>query len=294
MTGQRNVKLLTDNLNSKHSNRNAFSRQEMYFGPARFLPNHRLFASDIFEVCNQMINEANLSHGKKIKESKRQSFNQEILKLSFPRNSIVKLQQGKGDKDTVNGSRKLLPDTKQLFQIQRSGNTQVQARNLSNNTIRTLKKQNIEMVTYNESQTALRLINNNFPKSLLWEYNHPHMKQSKQTYFQHITLKPSRKKTVRFSSKSCVIYLEDMYRAEQHYIGKYKTFSSFPQYLKTQRHKILKMSNIETKLSDGQVFPVNIFYSLQTCPATSSREISLLYPVLEATGKGLSYRTSDI
>ena len=128
----------------------------------------------------------------------------------------MKLQQSKGDKDTVNGSKKLLPDTKQLLQILRFGNTQVQARNLSNNTIRTLKKQNIEMVTYDESQTALQLINNNFPKSLLWEYNHPHMKQSKQAYFQHITLKPSKKKSVQFSSKSYIIYLEDMYRAEQY------------------------------------------------------------------------------
>ena len=227
-----------------------------------------------------MINEANLSHGKKIKESRRQSFNQEILKLTFPRNSIVKLQQSKSDKDTINGSKKLLPDTKQLFQILRSGNTQVQARNLSNNTIRTLKKQNIEMVTYDESQTALQLINHNFPKSLLWEYNHPHMKQSKQAYLQHITAEPSGKRSVQFSSKSHIIYLEDMYRTEQTYIKEHGTYSSFPQYLKTNRGKALKISVIET--------------NLQTCPATSAREISLRHPMLKAATIGLSYPTSDI
>ena len=85
-----------------------------------------------------------------------------------------------------------------------------------------------------------------------------------------------------------------MYRTEQTYIKEHGTYSSFPQYLKTNRDKALKMSIIETKLSDGQVFPVNVFYSLQTCPATSAREISLRYPVLEATTIGLSYQTNDI
>ena len=85
-----------------------------------------------------------------------------------------------------------------------------------------------------------------------------------------------------------------MYRAEQTHIKEYGTYSSFPQYLKTKRDKVLKMSIIETKLSDGQVFPVNIFYSLQTCPATSAREISLRHPVLEAATIGLSYPASDI
>jgi hypothetical protein len=205
----------------------------------------------------------------------------------------VKLQQSKSDKDTINGSKKLLPDTKQLFQILRSGNTQVQARNLSNNTIRTLKKQNIEMVTYDESQTALQLINHNFPKSLLWEYNSPHMKQSKQAYLQHITAEPSGKRSVQFSSKSHIIYLEDMYRTEQTYIKEHGTYSSFPQYLKTNREKALQISVIKTKLSDGQVSPINVFYILQTCPATSAREISLRHPLLKAATIK-SHPTSDI
>jgi hypothetical protein len=81
------IKTLTDNLNAKHSKRNAFSRAEMYFGPMRFLPNHRLFASDTFDVCNQMLDDSILSHEKKVKESKRQSYNEDFVKLSFPRNS---------------------------------------------------------------------------------------------------------------------------------------------------------------------------------------------------------------
>ena len=102
------IKTLTDNLNAKHSKRNAFSRAEMYFGPMRFLPNHRLFASDIFDVCNQMLDESILSHEKKVKESKRQSFNEDFVKLSFPRNSIVKYCLRKNEKNTVSGSKKLL------------------------------------------------------------------------------------------------------------------------------------------------------------------------------------------
>ena len=85
-----------------------------------------------------------------------------------------------------------------------------------------------------------------------------------------------------------------MYRTEQTYIKEHGTYSSFPKYLKTNIGKTLKISVIETKLSDGQVFPVNVFYSLQTCPATSAREISLRHPMLKTATIGLSYPTSDI
>ena len=99
---------------------------------------------------------------------------------------------------------------------------------------------------------------------------------------------------VQFSSKSHIISLEDMYRTKQTYIKEHGTYSSFPQYLKTNREKALKISVIETKLSDGQVSPINVFHILQTCPATSVREISLRHPVLKAATIGLSYPTSDI
>ena len=72
----------------------------MYFGPIRFMPNHKLFAADIFDVCDKMLNESLSSHKRKGKESKRQSFNEELLKISYPRNSIVKLCLRKSEKTT--------------------------------------------------------------------------------------------------------------------------------------------------------------------------------------------------
>jgi hypothetical protein len=222
-----------------------------------------------------MLDESILSHDKKVKESKRQSFNEEFVKLSFPRNSIVKYHLSKNEKNTVLGSKKLLPDTNQFFQILRSGPTQVQARNLANNTVRTLKKQHIEMVTFQENQVALRLIRDNFPKSLLWEYNLPHMKQSKQVYIQNVTTKSLVRKTVRFSLQSNTICLEHMKQMESAYIKKYGEFHSFPQFL--QRQKIFKTHFVKTKNMDGQENTVNIFHTLRSCPATSGREISLLY-----------------
>ena len=147
----------------------------------------KLYASNVFDIFDQMLNESTLSHQRKEKESRRQSYNEHFLKISFPRNSIVKLYLKKNEKSTVAGSKKLLPDTSQFFQVIRSGPTQVQAKNLSDNTIRTLKKEQIQMVTYKESQTALRLIRENFPKSLLWQFNAPHMKQSKPVYIQNLT-----------------------------------------------------------------------------------------------------------
>ena len=247
----------------------------MYFGPIRFMPNHKLFASDIFDVCNQMLDESVLSHDKKVKESKRQSYNEDFVKLSFPRNSIVKYHLSKNEKNTVSGSKKLLPDTNQLFQILRSGPTQVQARNLANNTVRTLKKQQIEMVTFQENQAALRLIRDNFPKSLLWEFNGPHMKQSKQTYIQNLTTKSLVRKSVRFSLQSNTICLDHMMKMEYEYIKKYGEFHTFPHFLK--KHKIFKTSFVRTKDMDGQTALINIFHTLKSCPATSGREISLLY-----------------
>jgi hypothetical protein len=271
----RYVKILTDNLNARHSNRNVFSRAEMYFGPIRFMPNHKLFASDIFDVCNNMLDESVLNHEKKVKESKRQSFNEDFVKLSYPRNSIVKYCLRKNEKNTVSGSRKLLPDTSQFFQILRSGPTQVQAKNLSDNTVRTLKKEQIEMVTFKESQAALRLIHENFPKSLLWEYNAPHMKQTKPTYIQNLTTKSTKRKSVRFSLHSSTICLEHMLKMENDYLNRYGDFSLFPDFIK--KYKIFKTYNVKTKSSDGQETLINIFLTLQSCPATSSREISILY-----------------
>ena len=160
-----------------------------------------------------------------MKESKRQSFNEDFVKLSYPRNSIVKYCLRKNEKNTVSGSKKLLPDTSQFFQILRSGPTQVQAKNLSNNTVRTLKKEQIQMVTFSENQAALRLIHDNFPKSLLWEYNTPHMKQTRPAYIQNLTTKSTKRKSVRFSLHSSTICLEHMIKMEKDYLKKYGDFS---------------------------------------------------------------------
>ena len=247
----------------------------MYFGPIRFMPNHKLFASDIFDVCDQMLNESTLSHQRKEKESRRQSYNEDFVKISYPRNSIVKLYLKKNEKTTISGSKKLLPDTSQFFQIIRSGPTQVQAKNLSDNTIRTLKKEQIAMVTFKENQMALRLIRENFPKSLLWEFNAPHMKQSKPIYIQNLTTKSHIKKSVRFSSHSSTICLGHMFNIEMDYLRKYGNFSTYAKFLKN--HKIFKTSDVKTKLSDGQRSLINIFLTLQSCPVTSPREIAILY-----------------
>ena len=157
----------------------------------------------------------------------------------------------------------------------RSGPTQVQAKNLSDNTIRTLKKEQIEMVTFKESQTALRLIRENFPKSLLWEFNAPHMKQSKPVYIQNLTTRSPRRKSVRFSLHSSTICLEHMIDMEIDYLKKYGDFSTFSNFLK--KYKIFETSNVKTKLSVGQKSLINIFLTLQSCLAISSRDLAILY-----------------
>ena len=131
------------------------------------------------------------------------------------------------------------------------------------------------MVTFQENQAALRLIRDNFPKSLLWEFNGPHMKQSKQTYIQNLTTKSLVRKSVRFSLQSNTICLDHMMKMEYEYIKKYGEFHTFPHFLK--KHKIFKTSFVRTKDMDGQTALINIFHTLKSCPATSSREISLLY-----------------
>ena len=131
------------------------------------------------------------------------------------------------------------------------------------------------MVTYKENQTALRLIRENFPKSLLWEFNAPHMKQSKPVYIQNLTTRSPRRKSVRFSLQSSTICLEHMIDMEIDYLKKYGDFSTFPNFLK--KYKIFETSNVKTKLSDGQKSLINIFLTLKSCPATSSRELAILY-----------------
>jgi hypothetical protein len=221
-----------------------------------------------------MLNESVLSHDKKVNESKRQAFNEEFVKISFPRNSIVKYHLSKNEKNTVEGSKKLLPDTSQFFQVLRSGPTQIQGRNLANNTVRTLKKQHIEMVNYKEGQAALRLIRDNFPRSLLWEWNTPHMKQKKQVYIQNVTTKSLVRKSVRFSLQSSLVCLGQMKILEDQYIKRHRNFHSFPQFLK--RQNIFRTQFVKTKSTDGQENVVSIYHALRSCPVISGREVCLL------------------
>ena len=67
-----------------------------------------------------------------------------------------------------------------------------------------------------------------------------------------------------------------MIKMETDYLKKYGNFSSFPNFLK--RYKIFKTYVAETKSSDGQKSPINISLTLQSCPALSARELSILYP----------------
>ena len=57
----RYTKILFENMSSRYSNRNKFSRIEQFFGPLRYLPNHRMFSSDSFTVANGMLNEIQLA-----------------------------------------------------------------------------------------------------------------------------------------------------------------------------------------------------------------------------------------
>ena len=76
------IKILFENINSRYSARNKFTRCEMFYGPLRYLPNHHMFSSDVFTIANQMLSET---------EQTAERRPQELLELSFPRNSIVKL-----------------------------------------------------------------------------------------------------------------------------------------------------------------------------------------------------------
>ena len=131
------------------------------------------------------------------------------------------------------------------------------------------------MVTYKESQTAFPLIHDNFPKSLLWQFNAPHMKQSKQVYIQHSTSRLRTRKSVKFSSYSQELCLGNMFNIEIDYLTKYGSFSDYIEFLKS--HKIFNLSDIKTKVCYGQRSLINVFFTLQSDPVTSPQEISLLY-----------------
>ena len=156
-----------------------------------------------------MLSEVKAAQERKLTESERKSQNTELIGLSFPRNSIVKLHLSKSEKPTISGSKKLIPDTPAFFKVLRSGPSNCQIKNISDNSIRTVKKTALTLVNYEESQTALQLIRENFPKSLLWEANQPHRKTSAPTYIHHSETKKSKQRTVKFNDqyKSCTLVI---------------------------------------------------------------------------------------
>ena len=115
------TKVLFENINSRYSNRNRFSRIEQFFGPLRFLPNHRIFSSDTFDIANNMLSELKVAQQRKLVASEKKSQYESLIRMSYPRNSIVKLLLSKNDKPTVAGSKKLLPDNPTFYQVLRSG-----------------------------------------------------------------------------------------------------------------------------------------------------------------------------
>ena len=130
------------------------------------------------------------------------------------------------------------------------------------------------MVNYKEGQAALRLIRDNFPRSLLWEWNTPHMKQKKQVYIQNVTTKSLVRKSVRFSLQSSRVCLGQMKILEDQYIKRHRNFHSFPQFLK--RQNIFRTQFVKTKCTDGQENVVSIYHALRSCPVISGREVCLL------------------
>ena len=146
-----------------------------------------LVRSDIFQTieCSvqtlsqlRTVSEIQLAAEQRVISAKKKAQYSELLELSFPRNSIVKIILQKSDKPTVNGSRKLLPDVHSFYQVLRSGPTSVQVKNIADGTVKTIRKSSISLVTFNENQHADQLMRDNFPKSLLWAHNQYHRKQT--------------------------------------------------------------------------------------------------------------------
>ena len=155
-----------------------------------------------------------------------------MLELSYPRNSIVKIILSKGDKPTVAGSKKLLPDMHSFVQVLRSGPTSVQVKNISDGTVRTIKKSSVSLVTFSENQRAVQLMKDNFPRSLLWGHNQYHRKQAMSKYVYHSRHRPTDKKVkhVTFCENSHILYKSELIDIEEQFLSLYYDFSVFPAF----------------------------------------------------------------
>ena len=150
------------------------------------------------------------------------------------------------------GSKKLLPDNPSFYQVLRSGPTSIQVKNIADGTVRTIKKSAVKLVNFSENQEALRLMRENFPKSLLWGFNTFNRKQTTPKYLYHSSQRQTEKevKKVTFSDKSEVLCLEQLCKLEEEFLSKYLDFSLFPSFLKS--HSVIHPTLVQTKFENSR------------------------------------------
>ena len=154
-----------------------------------------MFSSDTLTVANNMLSEIQLAAERRLLSSEKRSQYDSMLELSYPRNSIVKIILSKNDKPTVAGSNKLLPDVHSFFQVLRSGPTSVQVKNISDGTVRTIKKSSVSLVTFSENQRAK------------YVYHSSHRPTDKQV--KHVT----------FCENSQILYKSELIDIEEQFLS---------------------------------------------------------------------------
>ena len=135
----------------------------------------------------------------------------------------------------------------------------------------------MKLVTFSENQSAVQLMRDNFPKSLLWEFNSFHRKQTLPRYLYHSSQTSNGKKVkmFRFSDTSEILCLDQLYKIEEQFLKKYVLYSLFPKFLKD--HKVVHPLPIQTKLQDSRFIYSSSIQGLLSCPCTSPRELDILY-----------------
>ena len=149
-------------------------------------------------------------------------------------------------------------------------------KNIADGTIRTIRKSAVKLVNFKENQQALRLMKENFPKSLLWGYNAFHRKQTILKYLYHSSQRQNEKKVKRvtFSDKSEILCLGQLFTLEEQFLSKYLDFSLFPCFLKS--HSVIHPVLVETKFENSRFVYSNSMQALFCCPCTASKELDLI------------------
>ena len=122
-----------------------------------------------------------------------------------------------------------------ILSIKSLGPTYFQVNNISDGTIKTVRKTSISLVTFAEKQLAVQLLRENFPKSVLWGHNQFHRKQTltKYVFNSTSTSRKKRVKTVTLNTHSEYIELSYLIDVENQLLVKYHNFSDFPKFLKS-------------------------------------------------------------